>query len=483
MADTPRSPIHFGPISNGEYEPIAPPHGAAAERMVQELATLHAPRHGMDRRTFLRGPLGTAAALLAISRLTGCRDGEDGDPYSGIDEDLLCDADAARELLSGDEFILDAQTHHVDADDLSWQGPGWLGFLQYLASEAGCTDGSVDCFSYEAYVHELFVRSDTTVALISAVPAVPESSPLNNERMGDTLRMVNRLADSQRVIAHAGVFPNLGADHLDSMATWRGRLDIVAWKTYTGFDSGTSLGWYLDDDIGAAFLARVRDVGPRIVCIHKGLNLGPTGGVDYYSPRDMGPAASANPDIDLVAYHSGYVNEHVEGAYDDEEPEPQGVDRLVRTVREAGLAVNEGNVWAELGSTWQIVMQRPVEAAHVLGKLLLHLGERRILWGTDSIWYGSPQSQIEAFRAFQIPEELREKHGFPELTDAIKARILGLNAAGLFGVDPESARCSLAEDQGIALRRHRAREFAPDGPGVYGPRTRRQWWRLLGKEV
>lgn len=28
----------------------------------------------------------------------------------------------------------------------------------------------------------------------------------------------------------------------------------------------------------------------------------------------------------------------------------------------------------------------PLEAAHVLGKLLLAVGEDRILWGTDSVW-------------------------------------------------------------------------------------------------
>lgn len=479
MAPKLRSPIWFGPISNGEFAPIAPAHGPAAERMVQELAADHAPGQGLDRRAFLQGPLGTAAALLAISRLTGCTDGP-ANPYEGIDEDLLCDADAARELLSGNEFILDAQTHHVDAEDASWQGQGWLDFLAYLAAENSCPDGTVDCFSYEAYVHEMFVSSDTTVALISAVPAVPESSPLNNERMHDTLQMVNRLADSQRVIAHAGVFPNLGSDHLDSMGPWRDELEISAWKTYTGFDTGASPGWYLDDDTGAAFLERVRAVGPRIVCIHKGLNLGATGQVDYYSPRDMGPAAAANPDIQLVAYHSGYVNSATEGAYAADTVEPEGVDRLVRSVVEAGLAPDVGNVWAELGSTWQIVMQRPVEAAHLLGKLLLYLGERRILWGTDSIWYGSPQPQIEAFRAFSIPQSMQDEFGYPALTDAIKARILGLNGAELFGVDVAAARCTLAEDDGMAERRERARELGA-GPGVYGPRTRRDWARFLGR--
>ena len=68
---------------------------------------------------------------------------------------------------------------------------------------------------------------------------------------------------------------------------------------------------------------------------------------------------------------------------------------------EAGIGAG-GNVYAELGSTWRTVMGDPDEAAHVLGKLLVAFGPERILWGTDSIWYGSPQDQIAAFRAFEI---------------------------------------------------------------------------------
>ena len=53
------------------------------------------------------------------------------------------------------------------------------------------------------------------------------------------------------------------------------------------------------------------------------------------------------------------------------------------------------------------MLRRPLEAAHVLGKLLTALGPERIVWGTDSTWYGSPQPLIDTFRAFQIPERLQ----------------------------------------------------------------------------
>ena len=114
---------------------------------------------------------------------------------------------------------------------------------------------------------------------------------------------------------------------------------------------------------------------------------------------------------------------------------PQGVDRLIRSHQDAGLRRNEGNLYAEMGSLWRYFMSRPDEAAHVMGKLLKYFGEERILWGTDSIWYGSPQDQIQAFRAFTISEEFQERYGYPALTAEAKRKIFGLNGARVYGID------------------------------------------------
>ena len=124
------------------------------------------------------------------------------------------------------------------------------------------------------------------------------------------------------------------------------------------------------------------------------------------------------------------------------------------------------NVWGELGSTWACLLRRPEEAAHVLGKLLLAVGPDRLLWGTDSVWYGPAQPLIDAFRAFQIPERLRERHGYQELTPALKAKILGGNAASVYGLDLAAAgRAAGADDltwTGEALSEARARGLFDD---------------------
>ena len=105
------------------------------------------------------------------------------------------------------------------------------------------------------------------------------------------------------------------------------------------------------------------------------------------------------------------------------------------------------NIYMELGSTFaQLVTTHPEVCAHLLGQILLAFGGEHLLWGTDSIWYGSPQWQIEAFRRFQIPDAMTEQQGYPRLTPDMKARVFGLNAARIFGVDVNAKRNAIPAD-------------------------------------
>src|SRR4029079_10178353 len=143
-----------------------------------------------------------------------------------------------------------------------------------------------------------------------------------------------------------------------------------------------------------------------------------------------------------------------EGPYDPAAPAPpQGVDRLVRSLADARIGPG-ANVYAELGSTWFLMLRRPREAAHVLGKLLVALGPERIVWGTDCAWYGSPQPLIDAFRAFMIPEEMQAQFGYPALTAAVKERILSTNAQALYGFTaPPRADGDWAANAAVELQR------------------------------
>ena len=163
-------------------------------------------------------------------------------------------------------------------------------------------------------------------------------------------------------------------------------------------------------------------------------------------------------------YHSGYEAGGPEGPYTAATAEV-GINRLVSSLKRAGIGPNE-NVYAELGSTWWSVFRAPEQAAHVLGKLLRYVGEDNVVWGTDCLFYGSPQDQIQALRSFHISEELQERYGYPALTKELKAKILGLNGARLYDVDPITTRCEFTRRELAEIRKH-----LPGRDRTLGPAT------------
>ncbi len=165
---------------------------------------------------------------------------------------------------------------------------------------------------------------------------------------------------------------------------------------------------------------------------------------------DVGPAARTFRDVNFVVYHSGYESGGFEGPFTSATAEA-GVNRLIASLERSGIGPNE-NVYAELGTTWWNVMRTPTQAAHVLGKLLKHVGQDNVVWGTDCLFYGSPQPQIQAFRSFQISEEFQERYGYPRLTKELKAKVLGRNAARLYEIEPVPPRCDFTRRELAKIR-------------------------------
>src|SRR5687768_6302949 len=355
---------------------------------------------------------------------------DDGGGYS-IDADATWDADQACEELGGDQFIFDVQTHHVNPEGAWRSNPGFWEFYFASLPQGACGEAdSVDCFDTEHYLREMFINSETHVAVLSAVPADPGENPLEIAEQKATMDLVNAMAGSDRLVIHGLVLPDQGQGQIDGMQALVEDMRISAWKVYTPYG-----GWSLTDKAGLAFLDQAEALGVDIVCAHKGL---PLPGFDpaFASPADIGTVAPQYPSLRFVVYHSGWESDTTEADYD---PDGQGIDRLIRACLDNGIGPT-GNVYAELGSTWRGVMTDPVQSQHVIGKLLLHLGADRIVWGTDSIWYGTPQDQITAFRALTISQQMQDDFGYPALTEEIKAKILGLNAAALYGIDVEATR-------------------------------------------
>jgi predicted TIM-barrel fold metal-dependent hydrolase len=426
-------------LSSDEYPPLpARPHDHVVVARVSEMIGAAAGPLGLSSSEYAEDRRGTAATLRAI-------DAEHGGGFFEVPEAARHELEAADEAFRGDAPVIDVQTHLVDP--ARWVGPGAAALAGFLnMADPDRWPGEVDprVIDGAAWAASVFGASETAIALLTSTPGPAALNVLTNEQIAAARDVIDRYAGTGRVLTHTIVHPNFGAHELDAMSDWSERLRPSGWKCYTLYGPPTAAsptgGWFLDDDeIGFPFLERVDALGPRVVATHKGLG-GPVPeqSTAAASPRDIGPAAAAFPDITFVVYHSGYERDPVgqEGPYDAANA-TRGVDRLIKSIETAGIGPN-GNVYAELGSTWFLMLRRPAEAAHVLGKLLVALGPERIVWGTDSTWYGSPQPLIDAFRAFRRPPRMQEQFGYPPLTASDNERILSANAQTIYNVSDES---------------------------------------------
>jgi hypothetical protein len=460
-------PIKLDSTSNGEFAPV-PLDRVAAHARASALAALDAAacRVGLSRRDYLVSLLGAAATLAAFDRAFAAA-GRHGGRFM-LPAEAPLELAAAQTALGGDEFIFDVQLHHVNPKGAWRRRAGPQAFRNFPNSACGLAD-HVECFSSGALLKDVFLDSDTAMGVLSHVPGGADTNPLDFEAAGATRNAAQALDGTERLLLHGRCMPTLPGE-LDGMEAQAARFPVAAFKTYTQFGPRDGpAGFFLDDDhFGTPFIERARKLGVTRIAVHKGLPFGARG-MEYSSARDIGPAARRHADMSFLVYHSGFDPGLREGPHD---PDARlGVDALLRSVQEAG---NPPNVFAELGSTWRFVMRDPDQAAHLLGKLLKVFGEDRILWGTDSIWYGSPQDQIQAFRAFEISRDFQERYGYPALTPAIKRKIFGLNAAKVYGLQPDALRRKLARDP---VQRRKTEYLNDPRPtfATYGPRDRAEF--------
>ena len=472
--DDPGLPIKFGPCSNGEYVPrrLTAVEREAIRRANRD-AEGNARRVGVSRAAFLRSVCGAATTLLALQGCAG--DAARRSLGGGWDVPLeaALDREAARAVLAGEEFVFDVQGHHLEYD-LMRRAAGKPSFGSVFPQVSCGMDDPRACFSREVFLEDFFLRSDTSMVTLSALPIAPQGSPLSAAIMDETRHTAELVCDWESVLLHAQVLPNYGRlqANLDEMEHNARRYPIAAWKVFTHFpdafgDPGNA--WRLDDadkrlpQVGHAFIEQARRLGVKTICAHKGFGAGSR----YASPEDVPRAAREFPDVSFVVYHSGFEMTGRVGPFTPATAHV-GITRLLTAMREQGVGPNE-NLYAELGSTWWTVMRDPEQAAHVLGKLLRYVGEDNVLWGTDCIFYGSPQDQIQAFRAFRISAEFQERYGYPALTPLRKAKVLGLNGARVYGVEPRKRRYRFTRRELEHLR-----ATLPFRHETYGPRNKRE---------
>ncbi len=472
-----RLPIKLDTTSNGEFMPVPLSRvNRMANQLAQQAASRNARRIALGRRDFLVSACGAASTLLAFNAANAAAGRTGG--FFDLPAEAAVEPEAAASSLETGEFIFDVQGHYVDPTEALLKVAPQSAFQ--WAPKAGCAladgktpRGHLACLTAEEFVKDVFLDSDTDMMVLSFVPARRDASPLEIESADAVRRIVDRMEDNHRLLIHGRVNPNQPGD-VEDMAMLRDRWNISAWKCYTQWGPDGE-GFFLTDDVGIRFIEEARRLKVPVICVHKGLPFGQKS-YQHSQCRDIGPVAKRFPDVSFLIYHSGFVAEVEEKAY-GHNANGDGIDTLIRSLQENGIGPGS-NVYAELGSTWRFLMRDPEQAAHGLGKLLKYCGPDNVVWGTDSIWYGSPQDQIQAFRAFQIAPELREKNGYPEITPALRAKIFGLNAMKPYRISADEMKLRARRDavagERLAYRGRPEPHFL-----TRGPRTRREFLNLL----
>jgi uncharacterized protein len=224
-----------------------------------------------------------------------------------------------------------------------------------------------------------------------------------------------------RTMFWGSVNPLEGRRALDLMERQVGEFGAKAFKFYNvRYDYGRPFPWRMDDpQVAFPVFEKAQELGVNLIGVHKGVPLGPQP-IEATQTWDMDGAAANFPDINFVIFHVGLPF----------------IDEVCWQL------IRHPNLYASIAATINFIVRAPRQFAEVLGKLLFWCGEDKIVYGSEApIW--QPQWALEAFWDFQLPQDLVEGYGYPQLTEQAKRKILGENLLRLHGMDVEETRARL----------------------------------------
>ncbi len=390
---------------------------------ISERIDVYSSKAGMPRRDFLKTSLGFSAAMLGANHVTGMK-------FFDVSEAEASDFSANRELAqknrAGTGFVVDVHTHvctrpghYVEGVNANERGMWFVRHLDNIGKAFGLERGTED-MDVDHFGRLVFEESDTTVAICNHFGFREDYGGQDMVPIEYQAELRDRWPDRTLILA-GGLTPNQGVQEtLDRLQLYAERYKVSGVKMYT-CDSTPKRGWYFDDEkLAYPIWEKCRKLGLKNIGCHKGIPF-----AQFYARfvhvEDFDIVADDFPDLNFIAYHSAW-------------PYHEELAALKSSKS------HRKNLYCEIGSTFAAtVTSRPLECAHVLGTMLRDLGPDYVMWGTDSVIWGSPQWQIDAFRKFQIPDELVAGYGYPKLTDEIKRKVLGENAARIWNIDQKAA--------------------------------------------
>jgi hypothetical protein len=460
------SPMPTQLVSNEEFIPRPQNRQQKqVEHLIGEMAEEKSKKLGMDRRTFMGSALGLATCFLAQNKVYG--------KIWDVDEVESMEPAAYDEKWPKNEyFIIDVQSHFTNGFALNFRtDPMMKGMGFNLKNDA-------EAYSFNNFVKEMYFDSETMMCVISGVPPnTPERYKDENGNllqgrargggilpswlMGQSAKKLNDMAGSQRALCQGNLAPNHYWDKVKNVVDKAATIDqmerelheynISSWKWYCHSDPGrTGNGFQLDDENSQWFYEESRKRGMKLISVHKGYSYQSRTLGHLANPKDVEKAALNNPDFNFVVYHSAIEhgpNEPNWAEADKFDPTTGDFEwhNILMDIKKRNPKMN--NVYCEIGSFFGVlVIANPIMCMHGIGKNIKHYGADHVIWGTDCLWWGSPQWVIDAFKRFQITDEFCEKFGYKPLTKEDKAKIFGLNAARLYKVDVKAKRSQFPND-------------------------------------
>jgi predicted TIM-barrel fold metal-dependent hydrolase len=313
-------------------------------------------------------------------------------------------------------FVVDSHLHLWDASPENWvkgaeaYAKGWIEcFHAYQSLGPPETHWPIEKFmkySIEDFEKDVFEDGGVDHAIFQST-YLKEWYANGFNTAAQNNQLVEKYPD--KLIVNGRWDPRDGDAGLRELEEDAKKYNLQGVKLYTAEWNDGSRGYTLADDICKPFFEKCKELGIKNVHVHKGPTIWPLD-KDAFDPKDVDVAATDHPELNFIIEHVG----------------------LPRIEDFCFMATQEPNVYAGLSVvTGGLMYARPRFFAKVMGELLFWVGEDKMLFGSDyGIW--EPKWQIEMLLDWDYPDE--DYSDYPRVNEDTKRKILGLNAAKLYGI-------------------------------------------------
>ena len=331
-------------------------------------------------------------------------------------------------MIGDDAIVFDGVAHVFNFDKKNALGPAGEMFQNHLyAFHATLTPEGEPVMPAEEFLRQWtvddireMVYGQSSTDLLCAMP-LPLTDLFKDglSPWEECAELARRNPD--RTVVWGSVNPLEGRRALDLMERQVGEFGAKAFKFYNvRYDYGRPFPWRMDDpQVAFPVFEKAQELGVNLIGVHKGVPLGPQP-IEATQTWDMDGAAANFPDLNFVIFHVGLPF----------------IDEVCWQL------IRHPNLYASIAVTINLIARAPRQFAELMGKLLFWAGEDKIVYGSEApIW--QPQWALDAFWDFELPQDLVEGYGYPQLTEQAKRKILGENLLRLHGMDVEATRAKL----------------------------------------